>query len=283
MMTFNTTSLNAQNNEPFSKMILSEDRSLYFANDKAITKLKDSFSSVVVYNSELRSEKYGDKTNQLNYIIVDDKLITLYVSKGFDQLIFRKEDYWAEPWRIRFECVDLKKIGTRKNKGILFFPSFQGLKLSSYEIALSKTPIYYDFIEYKKKVLLFLKADDLLYIYESKMPFVDAYLFPKENPKRQINRWEICNKLTVPEELASFVVYLSETENIIVSFDNNVDYMIDSELNSIRKITTNSKRRNVLLQAQGNYYWIDDNDAEALKSASNPIDYFESKIINNEK
>jgi len=268
----------------YTKMVLSMDGTIYFVEDDlSIFKLKNNVKTLTAFSSAKWNERFEDKKFHLNYIIVKDKLISLFIGKGNGPLVRNKIDYSLCFWKFTFECVDLSMLSSRKSDGIPFFPSPQTLNIDSCDcddIYNSHKPIYYDFIEYNDSVFLFLKTTDHFYIFKSLMPFRDAYHFAFKYPGRKMNKWEMCSKFPLPDKLEFFVSYVDTDNNLIISFDNNVNYRIDDELSRMQEIKKSKAKynKNVLLQANGKYYWVSDSVANALKESNDPVAYFKSNI-----
>lgn len=260
--------LSAQNNNILAKMYLLNDGSIYMLENESLFKKTINEKVLVGHNSGVRSEKFGDRKNPLNFTLTsNNELLSLYFNKGWDGIIFNKDQYWDSRWTIRYECRDMNKE-LKTFHGALI-PSFEGLKIKGDIHFPPRCFIYYDFVEYNNQMLLFLTSGENLYILKAKSELCDA-------------EWELFSTLTVSEGLGNFISYVNENNRIVLTFSSSQEIELGNDLNNIYKsgISTHS---GTLLVVGNKNYWIAEDEAKLLSLSNDPVEFFNKKIINNEK
>lgn len=259
--------MSAQNSE-LTKLYLSSEGNIYQLENHKIFNKTINNKVQIAHNSGVRSEKFDDRLNPLNFTISSkNKLIALYIDKPSDLLIFSKDQYWNSPWFIRYECKDLDKVTNSSDKPII--PSFKGLKLKGSVIFSPKDILYYDFVEFNHKMYLIITSGEYLHFFEANGDLCDA-------------EWELCSSISLSKELGHFVSYVNESNRIVLLCSTGQEIELAPGLEKV--LNSEFLRESGTLLFKGNRgYWLSEELTKLLLISEEPIEFFNKRIINNEK
>ena len=69
----------------------------------------------------------------------------------------------------------------------------------------------------------------------------------------------------------------------MIRFQDGTTYQLDENIKSLKKKDDYKRGNSTLLTFGDSYFWLSEEEADALKQSDNAIDFFNAKIKNNEK
>lgn len=211
--------------------ILNHD-SLYYSTNSQIIEKVNTKEKQLAYHVDYSTSKFGESVKNKNFIIQDDRLITINIVK-FCLLNCDEMTNSSIPWRLEYRIFDLKDqdyrpVGVVQNlkSGFLNIPN-------SEEIIYTKGKIHFDFIHFEGKIILMLQAEDKLCLYENIGKLMD-------------NEWKLLQTLPVSSSLGYFQAEVNQ-KGIILYATNRGQYLINHNLEKIEKISNRNRKSRVVL------------------------------------
>ena len=242
----------AQNDKP-QKIELTKDGTLYYSTSSEIIKVKDDTIENISLAQRFTSFKFNDFTDNRNFIINKNFLITLHIYKAS----WSQEGYKCQPWHILYECRDLNRKYIFR-KSILETPARNGLRIPNFtDIALKKDKIYYDFVDWNSKIFLLLSVGENAFLYES--------IGPVEK-----NNWELIHSYQFTTPLKDFFLYVHD-KSVILRSINNASYRIVPDRTRIEPFQEQSNKDiRVFNHVTKKYTLLDSITALELIQSNNP-------------
>ena len=270
LLSFLNTHLNYSQEEliEIRKMVFDSKNELYYQNNSIVFQKKYNKRDEPILSTVSGLGGYiHPKICMPNFILYRNYMMAISRDKFCPNM---EKDITNCPWKIKFECIDLKNY-KRPKPGVWYVQSFITLNLLTIK-SLKKVdePIFYDFVVHQNSILLLIMIDGNLTIYEGAENICD-------------NQWELKYSLDTSFKSDYFISYVNEEGEICMLHDTEGAFKIDLnslELNKLRQ-TDKTKRNVVFDENEMKYYLIDDNTAACLIESENTIDYFNQSIKNN--
>jgi len=267
-----------QSQEQFTKIVLTDENKLFYPEGEYLMK-KEGDTKSIFYVNIFVPTKWDKSAHPANYIIHDNKLVFIMPSKD-DLFVHSRREYDWQHWRISLECADLDEVHYHPNRGIVFSDSPIGLNLGEYIAAYFSDSFYYDFIAHEGNALLFIKTGECNGVWDKdKNVNVDnTMLIFKNTASVCDNKWKLVNQFEMKEDRGIFITSKDDKGNILIHFQNGTTYQVDKNIKSLKRDDSYKRKNAILLTYGDSYFWLSEEEADALKQSDDPIGFLKVKI-----